>query len=88
MKAFAWIEPEDLRAAVAAGAQPGALFKAGGVDVQDRLKEHIDEPRQLVNLRRLKELDFLREENGLRPLLGVRQREGIGSHSGELRGRV
>jgi len=64
MKAFAWIEPEDLRAAVAAGAQPGALFKAGGVDVQDRLKEHIDEPRQLVNLRRLKELDFLREENG------------------------
>ena len=64
MKAFAWIEPEDLRSAVAAGAQPGALYKAGGVDVQDRLKEHIDEPRQLVNLRRLKELDFLREEGG------------------------
>jgi len=64
MKAFAWVEPEDLRSAVAAGAQPGALYKAGGVDVQDRLKEHIDEPRQLVNLRRLKELDFLREESG------------------------
>jgi xanthine dehydrogenase YagS FAD-binding subunit len=64
MKAFAWVEPADLRGAVAAGAQPGALYKAGGVDVQDRLKEHIDEPRQLVNLRRLKELDFLREENG------------------------
>ena len=62
MKAFAWVEPEDLQGAIAAGAQQGALFKAGGVDVGDRMKEHLDEPTTLVNLRRLKELDFVRLE--------------------------
>ena len=72
MKAFAWIEPEDLLSAVAAGVQPGALFKAGGVDVTDRLKEHIDEPASLVNLRRLQDLNFVKLEGGtlrLGPLL-------------------
>ena len=64
MKSFAWIEPEDLSGAIAAGAAKGALFKAGGVDVADRLKEHIDEPSMLVNLRRLKELDFVKLEGG------------------------
>jgi xanthine dehydrogenase YagS FAD-binding subunit len=62
MKSFAWIEPDDLTAALSAGAQPGALYKAGGVDVLDRLKEHLDEPRALVNLRRLSGLDFLRDD--------------------------
>ena len=62
MKAFAWIEPDDLQAAIAAGAQGGALFKAGGVDVQDRLKEHLEEPSALVNIRRLHGLDFVRPE--------------------------
>lgn len=62
MKNFAWIEPADVQGAVTAGAQPGALFKAGGIDVQDRLKEHLDEPSTLVNLRRLPGLDFVRVE--------------------------
>jgi xanthine dehydrogenase YagS FAD-binding subunit len=62
MKSFTWIEPADLEGAVAAGAQPGALFKAGGVDIADRLKEHIDEPSALVNLRRLPDLDFIKLE--------------------------
>jgi xanthine dehydrogenase YagS FAD-binding subunit len=72
MKAFSWIEPEDLSGAISAGAQPGALFKAAGVDVADRLKEHLEEPSALVNIRRLRDLDFLREERGalrLGPLL-------------------
>ena len=64
MKSFAWIEPEDLQSAIAAGAQPGALFKAGGVDVADRMKEHLDEPSTLVNLRRIKDLDFVTLEGG------------------------
>jgi xanthine dehydrogenase YagS FAD-binding subunit len=65
MKSFTWIEPEDLAAAMSAGAQEGALFKAGGVDVGDRLKEHLDEPAALVNIRRLRELDFVRSESGM-----------------------
>jgi xanthine dehydrogenase YagS FAD-binding subunit len=64
MKSFAWIEPADVQAAIEAGAQSGSLYKAGGVDVADRMKEHLDEPRQLVNLRRLHELDFIKVEDG------------------------
>jgi len=64
MKAFVWVEPEDLQGAIAAGAQPKALFKAGGVDVGDRLKEHLDEPSTLVNLRRLNGLDFVNPDGG------------------------
>jgi xanthine dehydrogenase YagS FAD-binding subunit len=64
MKAFSWIEPEDLASAISAGAREGALFKAGGVDVADRMKEHLDEPSTLVNLRRLRGLDFVRVEGG------------------------
>jgi len=63
MKNFAWVEPAGVQGAIEAGAQRGSLFKAGGVDVSDRLKEHLDEPKQLVNLRRLRELEFI-ELNG------------------------
>jgi xanthine dehydrogenase YagS FAD-binding subunit len=65
MKAFTWIEPSDLAAAVSAGAEQGALFKAGGIDVGDRLKEHIDEPTALVNIRRLRDLDFVRADGSM-----------------------
>ena len=64
MKALTWIEPAGLADAVDLGSAPGALFKAGGVDVLDLLKEHVAEPSALVNLGRVRELDFLREEKG------------------------
>ncbi|HZX95869.1 MAG TPA: FAD binding domain-containing protein [Myxococcales bacterium] len=65
MKAFSWIEPGDLASAIAAGTQQGALYKAGGVDLADRMKEHLDEPSSLVNLRRLRDLDFVKLEGGV-----------------------
>jgi len=64
MKALRWIEPSGVADALAAGSGQGALFKAGGVDVLDLLKEHVVEPSSLVNLGRVRELDFLREEKG------------------------
>ena len=64
MSSFAWIEAADVAGAIAAGAERGALFKAGGVDVTDLLKEGVAQPTALVNLRRIGELDFLREEKG------------------------
>jgi len=64
MKSFTWIEAADVPAAIAAGAQRGALFKAGGVDVADLMKEGVAQPAALVNLRRVSGLDFLREEKG------------------------
>jgi len=64
VKALSWIEPSGVADALAAGSEPGALFKAGGVDVLDLLKEHVAEPSSLVNLGRVRELDFFREEKG------------------------
>ena len=64
MNSFTWIEAADVAGAIAAGAQQGALFKAGGVDLTDLMKERVAQPTALVNLRRIGELDFLREENG------------------------
>jgi xanthine dehydrogenase YagS FAD-binding subunit len=64
MNSFTWIEPTDLASAIAAGARQGALFKAGGVDVTDLMKEHVAQPATLVNLRRVGELDFLRVDGG------------------------
>jgi xanthine dehydrogenase YagS FAD-binding subunit len=68
VKNFSWIEPGDLQGALSAGAQQGALYKAGGIDLADRLKEHLDEPETLVNLRSVKGLDFVRDDGsgGLR----------------------
>lgn len=64
MNSFTWVEATDVASAIAAGAQQGALFKAGGVDVTDLMKEGVAQPSALVNLRRVGELDFLREEKG------------------------
>jgi xanthine dehydrogenase YagS FAD-binding subunit len=63
MKRFAWIEAHDLDGACAAAAKKGTLVKAGGVDLADRLKEGLDEPAALVNIRNVKELSFLRAED-------------------------
>ena len=64
MNSFTWYEATDVSGAIQAGARQGALFKAGGVDVTDLMKEGVAQPAALVNLRRVRELDFLREEKG------------------------
>jgi xanthine dehydrogenase YagS FAD-binding subunit len=38
--------------------------KAGGVDLMDRLKEGLDAPSRLVNLRTIPGLDYVKEESG------------------------
>ena len=53
MKNFEWIQPESVADAVAALGHPGAMALAGGVDLLDRLKEHLDSPSRLVSLRKL-----------------------------------
>lgn len=64
MNSFTWYEATDLAGAIEAGAREGALFKAGGIDVADLMKERIAQPAALVNLRRVGGLDFVREEEG------------------------
>jgi xanthine dehydrogenase YagS FAD-binding subunit len=65
---FEWLDPKSLDEAFAAlGAEPGeaegaALLKAGGVDVIDRLKEGLDSPLRLVNLRNVPGLDRIEKQ--------------------------
>ena len=50
MKAFRYERAKTVEAAVAATAAGGAVLKANGLDVLDRLKERIDEPERVVTL--------------------------------------
>lgn len=65
MKNFEWVQPETIADAVTALAHPGAMPLAGGVDLLDRLKEHLESPSRLVSLRRLPNLDLIKvDANG------------------------
>lgn len=54
MNSYTWIEAHtaDEAAAELAAQRGPAILKAGGVDVLDRLKEQLEQPARLVNLRR------------------------------------
>jgi xanthine dehydrogenase YagS FAD-binding subunit len=73
MKRFAWADPATIDEALARLGK-GAVVKAGGVDLADRLKEGLDAPERVVNLRRVAGLDGLREREGaleLGPLVSL-----------------
>ncbi|MEO5936096.1 MAG: FAD binding domain-containing protein [Terriglobales bacterium] len=75
MNRFAWSEARTVQEAIAQAGE-GVLFKAGGVDLVDRLKEGLDAPKQLVNIRNVKELSRLTTDaSGLRigPLVTLAQ---------------
>lgn len=63
MNRFEWADPTTVEAALDQLGE-GALIKAGGVDVMDRLKEGLDAPRRLVNVLRLPGLGQVVEEAG------------------------
>jgi len=63
MASFEWSEPATVEEALAQ-LGPSALAKAGGIDLMDRLKERLDAPARLVNLRRLPGLKGVREVEG------------------------
>lgn len=63
MKSFEWVEPKSLEEALSLLSE-GAVVKAGGVDLMDRMKEGLDAPRRLINLRALPGLDRIEEEAG------------------------
>jgi xanthine dehydrogenase YagS FAD-binding subunit len=81
---FEWSEPGTLEAAFSALAVEHAVVKAGGVDLVDRLKESLDAPARVVNLRRVAGLDEIREAadgalvlGPLVPLARVAEHPGI-----------
>ena len=76
MNAFEWVNATTVDEALG---QMGStsLLKAGGVDVLDRLKEGLDAPKRLVNIRNIKGLDRIEGDaaTGLRigPLVTLAQ---------------
>jgi len=56
MKSFEWVQAHNIDDAIAQLA-PGVVVKAGGVDLIDRLKEGLDAPARVVNLRGVAGLD-------------------------------
>lgn len=69
MVRFEWVRPTNLAEARRRLAdRPGSVFKAGGIDLLDHLKEHLVEPPRIVDLSALAGLDEIAAEadGGLR----------------------
>ncbi|HEX8474819.1 MAG TPA: FAD binding domain-containing protein [Pyrinomonadaceae bacterium] len=62
MNRFEWTEATTTAAAIAQMSRT-ATVKAGGIDLLDRLKEGIDAPARLVNIRNIRGLDYIREDS-------------------------
>ncbi|HEY0408283.1 MAG TPA: FAD binding domain-containing protein [Pyrinomonadaceae bacterium] len=63
MNRFEWSEAMSVGEAVAQlNGTTTAVVKAGGVDLLDRLKEGLDAPQRLVNIRNLKGLDRIHDD--------------------------
>jgi xanthine dehydrogenase YagS FAD-binding subunit len=65
MNKFQWVEAHSITDAIS-HLDGKSLVKAGGIDVIDRLKEGIDSPAALVNIRNISGLDRITEDaNGV-----------------------
>lgn len=60
MNAFELAQPTSItEARTLLAEKKGSVLKAGGIDLLDRLKEHLDEPPRVVNLRTIPGLDTI-----------------------------
>jgi xanthine dehydrogenase YagS FAD-binding subunit len=87
MQRFEWARPATLGQARELRAEkPGSVFKAGGVDLIDHLKEHLVEPPRVVDLKSIAGLDqvVVDEHGGLRlgPLVTLAK---VADHAGVRR---
>ena len=63
MIAFEWTNASSIDDAISQLNQK-AIPKAGGIDLMDRLKEGLDAPSRLVNIRTISGLDYVKQESG------------------------
>jgi xanthine dehydrogenase YagS FAD-binding subunit len=61
MKSFEYANASSVEEAINLTVK-GAAIKAGGVDVLDLMKEHLFEPTRLVDIRDIKELDYIKDD--------------------------
>jgi xanthine dehydrogenase YagS FAD-binding subunit len=64
VKNFDYVLPRTAAEASAAGAKAGAVLKAGGTELLDRLKEGFESPESVVNLLTVGGLSGVKEEGG------------------------
>ena len=60
MNRFEWADATSVQQALALLDSKDAAIKAGGVDLLDLMKEHLVEPTRLVNIRNIRELDYVK----------------------------
>jgi xanthine dehydrogenase YagS FAD-binding subunit len=84
MKSFEFVVPRSIEQAVAQ-LGPGVVVKAGGVDLLDRMKEGLDAPARLVNLRAIVGLDAIREDDGALVLGPLATMAALEAHAGVRR---
>jgi len=73
MKNFEYTVPESIEKTFEYLNSPKAVLKAGGVDLLDLMKEQLESPTRLVNIRDLEELRFLKEDDNGSFLIGPGQ---------------
>jgi len=62
---FEYVEPEDLKAVVGIlQNEPAAKILAGGTDLLVNMKHRVECPPVLVNIKRIADLDYIRQDNG------------------------
>ena len=61
--AFEWTNARSIDDAIGQ-LNDKAIPKAGGIDLMDRLKEGLDAPSRLVNIRTISGLDYVKQESG------------------------
>ncbi len=61
MKNFEWVNAASVDEAISLTVK-GSALKAGGVDCLDLMKEHLLEPTRLVDIREIKELDYIKDD--------------------------
>jgi xanthine dehydrogenase YagS FAD-binding subunit len=61
MKTFDYVRPATVREAVAAAAQPGAVYLAAGTNLLDLMKGDVTRPSRLVDISHLPELDRIED---------------------------
>jgi xanthine dehydrogenase YagS FAD-binding subunit len=62
MKSFEYALPQNIEDIFQYIDDPNSQIKAGGVDLVDLMKEDLVEPRRLINIRSIKELDYIRDD--------------------------
>jgi len=61
MKPFEYVRPKSIAEAVAAAAEPGAAYLAGGTNLLDLMKGGVTRPDRLVDVTHLPGLDDIRQ---------------------------